>query len=244
MARKNKNKAMSKGRILTGISLIFIGVAVLVLLALWLMGFRVSDLGWKSWFPEEENTETTIRERPRIVAPVPTGNSELEEFYAKHPRMEKRKKKEEKLDTSLWGNDYFTSPEGVSWQRDSNSENVLSDTKKGEHEYATSLPEVEAERLPPRQASLHVEFWESPINYKGYKLENKSLIIFGISPDDDLRFENHQDGIWMHHKGKVYLLSSGAGYMPFVERGARASAQDSVQAVQAGMAAEKSIRGL
>lgn len=236
---------MSKGRTTIGILLIFIGVAVAVLLLLWLMGFRPSDIGLDSWFPKkEETTEIMVRERPNVVVPVPTGSSELEEFYAKHPRIETRRKTEEKLDTSLWQNDYFTSPEGVSWRRDSNSEKVLSDTKKGEHEYATTNPQPLPDEKPQPQQSLRVEFWESPVNYRGYKLENKLLIIFGISPDDPLRFEHHPDGIWMHHGGKVYLLKPGAGYMPFVERGLQASAQDSIQAVQAGLAAEKNVKGL
>lgn len=231
---------MSKGRTAIGISLIVIGTAVLLLLFLWLMGVRMSDIGLESWFPKEEDTESSFWERPQIVAPVPTGNSELEEFYARHPRIETRKKKEESLDTSLWENNYFTSPEGVSWQRDSNSEKVLSDTKKGEQEYATSKPELPAAEERPQQ-SLRVEFWESPINYKGYKLENLHLIVFGISPEANLRFENHEDGIWMHHDQKIYVLKSGVGYMPFVERGSQLSAQDSIQAVQAGLAAEKSL---
>ncbi|MCM1169048.1 MAG: hypothetical protein NC324_03830 [Bacteroides sp.] len=236
---------MAKGRTFAGILLIVIGVAVLALLFLWLMGFRLPDTGLDSWFPKDEATETNLMERPVIVAPVPTRSSELEEFYAKHPRVEKRKKKaEERLDTSLWKNDYYTSPEGVSWQKDSNSDKVRSETKTGEHEYTATAPQPLPDGNPRPQQSLRVEFWESPVNYKGYKLDKKQLIIFGISPDDPLRFENHTDGIWMHHNGKVYLLKPDAGYMPFVERGAQASAQDSIQAVQAGLAAEKNVKGL
>lgn len=230
MARRNTR---------VGILLIVIGTVTLALLLLWLMGFRLAGTDPSHWFSKERQTERHIVRRPEIVAPVPTGTSELEEFYARHPRIEKRRKKEEELDTSLWRTDYYTSPEGVSWKKDSNSDNVLSETKKGEHEYATTAP-LQPENTP--QQSLHVEFWESPVKYKGYKLDRKQLIIFGISPDDALRFENHQDGIWMHHDKKIYLLKPNTGYMPFVERGATLSAQDSILAVQAGLAAERHIQ--
>lgn len=183
-----------------------------------------------------------LLQRPVIIAPHATGSSELEDFYARHPRTEK--KKNDPLDTSLWKTDYYTSPDGVSWKKDSNSANVLSETKMGEQDYPTSMP---AQSNPQQQKGqdgrLRVEFWESPINYKGYKLDRKQLIIFGISPDDNLRFEHHQDGIRMFHDDKVYLLKPNAGYMPFVERGAQLSAQDSLMAVKAGLAAEKNVKG-
>lgn len=229
---------MSKGRTVIGVLLIVLGTVVLALLALYLFGFRLPEIDLSRLFAGRQQEEERVLNRPHIVAPIPTGSSELESFYARHPQTARQSKKEEdEIDTSLWKTDYYTSPEGVSWKKDSNSENVLSETKRGEQEYVTStLPDEN------RQQSLHVEFWESPINYKGYKLDNKQLIIFGISPDDTLRFEHHQDGIWMHRGGKVYLLKADAGYMPFVERGSQFSQQDSIMAVQAGLAAEKHVR--
>lgn len=230
----------SKGRTVAGILLILVGTALLVLLILYLLGFRPAEIDLNSWFSQEKQTEEIVLERPRIVAPKPTGSSELEEFYARHPQTAKRKHKEdEEIDTSLWKTDYYTSPEGVSWKKDSNSDKVLSETKKGEQEYSTSPAVADTD---PQNQSLHVEFWESPVNYRGYKLSGKQLIIFGLSPGEDFRFEHHQDGIWMHYNGKIYLLRESTGYMPFVERGAQVSQQDSIMAVQAGLAAEKHVR--
>lgn len=230
----------SKGRTFAGILLILTGTVILVLLLLYLLGFRPATIDLGRWFSQREKKDEVVLERPRIVAPKPTGSSELEEFYARHPQTAKRNHKEdEEIDTSLWKTDYYTSPEGVSWKKDSNSDKVLSETKKGEQEYTT---EPSVADTNPQNQSLHVEFWESPVNYRGYKLANKQLIVFGLSPDEDFRFEHHQDGIWMHYNGKIYLLRENSGYMPFVERGAQLSQQDSLMAVQAGLAAEQHVR--
>lgn len=233
---------MSNRKTGIGIFFILLGTVVLVLLFLWLSGYRFEVLNLSDWFSTTEPKNERLWQRPEIVVPQTTGSSELEDFYARQPKAVKRSAEPEEIDTSLWSTDYYTSPEGVAWKKDSNSDKVMSETKTGEQEYKPSTPSpLPAEASQPQQ-SLHVEFWESPINYKGYKLEDKMLIVFGISPDAPLRFENHTDGIWMHYNGKVFLLKSGAGYMPFVERGAELSAQDSILAVKAGQAAEQNIK--
>lgn len=69
---------------------------------------------------------------------------------------------------------------------------------------ASSVSTVEE---PTSQKSLHVEFWESPVHYKGYQLNGNNLILYGINESDSLRFENHTDGVWMYHKAAVYRLT-------------------------------------
>ncbi|MDE7150540.1 MAG: hypothetical protein K2O01_09135, partial [Bacteroidales bacterium] len=68
---------------------------------------------------------------------------------------------------------------------------------------------------PTSQKPLHVEFWESPIHYKGYQLNGNNLILYGINEADSLRFENHPDGIWMYHKEAVYRLTSSSEMQRF-----------------------------
>ncbi len=68
---------------------------------------------------------------------------------------------------------------------------------------------------PTSQKPLHVEFWESPVHYKGYQLNGNNLILYGINDADSLRFENHPDGVWMYHKEAVYRLTSSSEMQRF-----------------------------
>lgn len=77
---------------------------------------------------------------------------------------------------------------------------------------ATADPNVEK---PTSQKSLHVEFWESPVHYKGYQLNGNNLILYGIDESDSLRFENHTDGVWMYHKSAVYRLTTSSELQRF-----------------------------
>ena len=180
------------------------------------------------------------RQRPRIQAPRPTGSSELRDYYASNPREkavavplpeketmplpEKEKagsKSREKRDSSLWFSDYYTNPEGVAWTKDSNSEKILNETKKAEHLFSAGErpepPKPAADSLQPAASGkpLHVEFWESPVHYKGYKINGNNLILFGINPSDSLRFERHPNGVWMYHAGEIYLLEPSSEFSDF-----------------------------
>lgn len=68
---------------------------------------------------------------------------------------------------------------------------------------------------PTSEKPLHVEFWESPVHYKGYQLNGNNLILYGINEADSLRFENHADGVWMYHKEAVYRLTTSSEMQRF-----------------------------
>lgn len=68
---------------------------------------------------------------------------------------------------------------------------------------------------PTSEKPLHVEFWESPVHYKGYQLNGNNLILYGINDADSLRFENHTDGVWMYHKEAVYRLTTSSEMQRF-----------------------------
>lgn len=68
---------------------------------------------------------------------------------------------------------------------------------------------------PTSEKPLHVEFWESPVHYKGYQLNGNNLILYGINDADSLRFENHVDGVWMYHKEAVYRLTTSTEMQRF-----------------------------
>ena len=55
-------------------------------------------------------------------------------------------------------------------------------------------------------ASFKVEFWQSPINYKGYKMSKNKIVLFGVNPDENLKLFHLEDIIFMKYNQSVYKL--------------------------------------
>lgn len=60
-----------------------------------------------------------------------------------------------------------------------------------------------------------VEFWKSPVNFKGYLLSRRKLILFGIFDYNELKFSYHDDSeLIMSFKGKDFVLRCGNDFTP------------------------------
>ena len=55
-------------------------------------------------------------------------------------------------------------------------------------------------------SSLKVEFWQSPINYKGYKMTKNKVVLFAINPDENIKLFHLDDDIFMKHNQNYYKL--------------------------------------
>lgn len=53
---------------------------------------------------------------------------------------------------------------------------------------------------------LKVEFWRSPINYKGYKMTKNKIVLFGIPPDESIKLFLIDDIIFIKHNSNCYKL--------------------------------------
>ena len=51
--------------------------------------------------------------------------------------------------------------------------------------------------------SIHVEFWESPIGYEGYRLNKTKLVLFGVNPKDELSLTFVKQGYLLLHLGAL-----------------------------------------
>lgn len=60
-----------------------------------------------------------------------------------------------------------------------------------------------------------VEFWASPINYKGYKLLNDKLILFGIEEPDAVELISSNDKLWMKYKNDFFILEHSDNFESF-----------------------------
>lgn len=62
--------------------------------------------------------------------------------------------------------------------------------------------------------SLRVEFWKSPINYKGYKVSVNKLIIFGIDHFDMVSFKMMSKVLYLKYMSDYYQIDKTIDFKP------------------------------
>ena len=62
---------------------------------------------------------------------------------------------------------------------------------------------------------MNVQFWQSPLNYKGYKLSRNTLIVYGLS--DQLTYDiYYRDGkFYLSNEGEFYRISETTAFASF-----------------------------
>ncbi len=63
---------------------------------------------------------------------------------------------------------------------------------------------------------VKVEFWRSPINYKGYKFSNNKLILFGIYRYEDVTLESRNNKIYLNYANTFYLIEKADDFQPLM----------------------------
>lgn len=63
--------------------------------------------------------------------------------------------------------------------------------------------------------SMQIEFWKSPLNYKGYKLSKYNVILYGLTDTQNLKLFTLDDIFYMKHASVVYKLDYNADFKPF-----------------------------
>ena len=64
---------------------------------------------------------------------------------------------------------------------------------------------VQDDKLNGKQL-FNVEFWQSPLNYRGYKLSKFKLILYGIDADEGIKVFKLDDNIYLKNQATVYKL--------------------------------------
>lgn len=59
-----------------------------------------------------------------------------------------------------------------------------------------------------------IQFWESPINYSGYKMANNNVIIYGLDPTSSVRVINYGNRFYLDYQGTYYNLTETYDYKP------------------------------
>jgi len=64
---------------------------------------------------------------------------------------------------------------------------------------------------------INVEFWESPINFSGYKLSKSKLIIYGLSPQLDYQIYKRNESYYLIFHSITYELFETEEFRQFVQ---------------------------
>lgn len=62
---------------------------------------------------------------------------------------------------------------------------------------------------------INVELWQSPLNYKGYKMGKYKIILYGIGSVEGLKTYSFEDDIYLKHGTIVYRLENTAEFKPY-----------------------------
>ncbi len=62
---------------------------------------------------------------------------------------------------------------------------------------------------------LSVEFWKSPVNYKGYKTGKNKVILFGINANEKVSFKVFNNALYMKHRDSFFLIEKTYEFKPF-----------------------------
>lgn len=97
--------------------------------------------------------------------------------------------------------------------------------KETEHNKDRSLAQETAARLNPEAGlpeeaentnrSFAVEFWKSPVNYKGYKAGKTKLVFYGIDQPDWVRLLQLDGKIYLEYAQNYYLLDQNMDFQAF-----------------------------
>lgn len=65
------------------------------------------------------------------------------------------------------------------------------------------------------KTAFKVEFWQSPINYKGYKLSHNKLVLYGINSTDPFSIFQVDGDLYLKHINNVYKLHYSNDFTQF-----------------------------
>ena len=65
--------------------------------------------------------------------------------------------------------------------------------------------------------NFQIEFWKSPINYKGYKMARNKIILFGIEEPDGVKLYKLDENIYLEYEQNIYKLESTYDFQSFLK---------------------------
>jgi hypothetical protein len=95
-----------------------------------------------------------------------------------------------------------------------NTNPVASNTGNTKDSLAAKMAGVRDEHVAGRQF-CSVEFWVSPLNYKGYKMNRNKIILYGFADPENTRLFKLDEEIYLHSSSGVYRLDYTSDFRPY-----------------------------
>ncbi len=67
----------------------------------------------------------------------------------------------------------------------------------------------------PKTESIEVEVWESPINFKGYKLGRGKLLLYGAQDIENIKLYDKNDTLYLLMLNNFYRLRTSEEFLPY-----------------------------
>jgi hypothetical protein len=77
------------------------------------------------------------------------------------------------------------------------------------------VSEIKDYKNTNRKQSMQIEFWKSPLNYKGYKLSKYNVILYGLADTENLKIYTLDGVLYMKNTSTVYKLDYNADFKPY-----------------------------
>ncbi len=94
-----------------------------------------------------------------------------------------------------------------------NKDTSLSEKTAGLLNPAAGLEQVKVDNNPSQK--MQVEFWVSPINYRGYKWHHNKIILFGMDEPDAVRLFRIDGKLYMHYMNDYYLIEPAEDFTSY-----------------------------
>ena len=63
-----------------------------------------------------------------------------------------------------------------------------------------------------------MEFWKSPINYKGYKMANRKILLYGLIPTtENISLHESNDSIFLNYNNDKFFLKNTFEFKPYTK---------------------------
>lgn len=104
--------------------------------------------------------------------------------------------------------------------QDNDAASSTRDDKKSKGKEDVNVPETEEkedDKVAYKNKSISVEYWNSVVNYKGYKYTGPKVQLYGIDQNATLRFKELDNRLYVQIKGTQYFLEQNNKYNRLVE---------------------------
>ncbi len=97
------------------------------------------------------------------------------------------------------------------------AESSTRDDKINKSKEDADAPEAEEDKVAYKNRSISVEYWNSVVNYTGYKYTGQKVQLYGIDQKAALKFKELDNRLYLQIKGTQYFLEQNNKYNRLVE---------------------------